>query len=862
MISLTTRYINEERTVKNMNTVLFELLKNVKQPELIAHYLNGASYDELYEIDLGRQTFKSLFHVPKKFALPLSQGNFKELFIGISEKLIHPDERNKFIELLNPETVALRLSCSEVPGLFCDEYRFRLVGEGWNWVEMVLLTGEAYGLAPNALRLYVFDCHSRKTRELGLSDDAKSSDNNRNEMTGLLRKRAFIRDAERRLENSGNNWCFVSIDIENFKLFNEWYGHSEGDLLMAQIGAALQAVSEHTDGTAGYFGQDDFCLMTPYNAEVIENLFEDISRLIGSRGSSGGFLPAFGVCIVEEGCKLMDLLDRAFLAAQVAKESYHSRIRVYEKNMFLRTDEEYRVLADFLQALRRREVVFYLQPQCRASSGKIVGAEALARWMKPDGTVVPPNVFIPVLEKRGLITDLDLYIWESVCRWQHEWIEDGHVPLPVSVNVSVADILHTDLPAAFESLAEKYALERSLIKIEITESSYISNTSVVRNTVRSLREKGFTVLMDDFGSGYSSLNMLKSLHIDIVKLDAQLLNMDEDDEERSIQILESVTNMTQTIGVPIIVEGVETKEQKDFLQDLGCRYIQGYYFYRPMPAADYEKLIADPDKIDTSGISFKANQQFKLHELLDNNIYSDTMLNNILGPCALYSLHGDEVDIVRYNEQFYEAVNVPDFKERLDDIRRFLPKADIPRLTQLLHEAVCDRLNGSKGILHFYKTDGSLTTFYMHFYYLQNEGESQIFYGSVRNITKLSTLEKQMAWLSHISTDTVLFLSRTPDDELRFSVLFNGLESDIGMSARTLEEELNSDVFYKRFSTENSLAVHRGIMKKIKNSESFTDSFEITNSKGEILRLSITGSYMPDETNSMDYIVILGRSVG
>ena len=292
--------------------------------------------------------------------------------------------------------------------------------------------------------------------------------------------------------------------------------------------------------------------------------------------------------------------------------------------MYLRTDEEYHVITKFFQALSQHEVVFYLQPQCRASSGKIVGAEALARWIKPDGTVIPPDEFIPILEKRGLISDLDMYIWEEVCRWQRGWIDSGHTPLPVSINVSVADILHTDLPKYFENLTDRYSLERRLIKIEITESSYISNTTLVRDTVHSLREKGFTVLMDDFGSGYSTLNMLKNLNIDIIKLDAQFLRMDESNEERSIRILESVTNMTKTIGVPIIAEGVETEKQKDFLLDLGCRYIQGYYFYKPMPAADYERLITNPELIDTSGIRFKSNQQFRLRELLDNNIYSDT----------------------------------------------------------------------------------------------------------------------------------------------------------------------------------------------------------------------------------------------
>ena len=447
----------------------------------------------------------------------------------------------------------------------------------------------------------------------------------RNEMTGLLKKRSFISEAERLLQTQDDkNWCLVSIDIENFKLFNEWYGHNEGDLLMVQIGAALLQAGERTGGTAGYFGQDDFCLLAPFDMELIGTLYDDIASLVSSRGGNVGFLPAFGVCKVEKGYPTLDLLDRSFLAAQVAKSGYRNRVRIFEKSMYLRTDEEYHVITKFFQALSQHEVVFYLQPQCRASSGKIVGAEALARWIKPDGTVIPPDEFIPILEKRGLISDLDMYIGEEVCRWQRGWIDSGHTPLPVSINVSVADILYTDLPKYFENLTDRYSLERKLIKIEITESSYISNTTLVRDTVHSLREKGFTVLMDDFGSGYSTLNMLKNLNIDIIKLDAQFLRMDESNEEKSIRILESVTNMTKTIGVPIIAEGVETEKQKDFLLDLGCRYIQGYYFYKPMPAADYERLITNPELIDTSGIRFKSNQQFRLRELLDNNIYSDT----------------------------------------------------------------------------------------------------------------------------------------------------------------------------------------------------------------------------------------------
>ncbi|MBQ9680551.1 MAG: GGDEF domain-containing protein [Ruminococcus sp.] len=843
-----------------MKTGLFELMKAVEQPQLIVRYLDSSSFDELLEIDLNTQSFRNLFHVSKKYALPLLEGNYKELFILMSEDLVHPDERESFVNLLSPDTIIHRLNTSEIKGLMCREARFRLVGGDWRWVEAVLLTGEQYGLPKNVFRMYIFDCHSRKARELGLTENPHVADYERNEMTGLLKKRAFIRDAEQRIKNTDRNWCLVSIDIENFKLFNEWYGHSEGDLLMVQIGAALSEAGRDTGGTAGYFGQDDFCLLIPYEMERVKDLFEQITLLVGSHGNSVGFLPAFGVCRVEPDTPLKLLIDRAFLASRVAKEGYHKRIRIFEESMSLRFDEEYHVITDFFRALRQNEIDFYLQPQCRASSGRIVGAEALTRWIKPDGKVIPPDLFIPVLEKRGLISDLDMYIWDRVCSWQRQWIGSGHTPLPVSVNVSVSDILHTDVPSIFGQLIEKYALEPRLIKIEITESSYIANTKLVSGAVHSLREKGFSVLMDDFGSGYSTLSMLKALSIDVIKLDAQFLDMDGGNETKSIHILESVTNMTKTIGLPVIVEGVETREQKEFLQDLGCRYIQGYYFYRPMPTPDYEKLIADPDRIDLSGISFKANQQFRIRELLDSSIYSDTMLNNILGSCALYSWHDGAVDIVRYNEQFYEAVDIPNFKDRLTDIRQYMTNGDRQRLSDLLSEAVGDRLNGSKGVLHFYKTDGTLTTFFMHFYYLHSDHNAKIFYGSAQNISRLSNLEKQMTMLARYSPDTVLFLDRSGSETPRLSVLFNGLEEELGLDFRELERLMNG-TDSREDEPQNSPDALKALAKKIRRFEPFTAQLDVTDIRGRTLRLNVYGNDMTDDTGMQDYIVILQKAV-
>ena len=215
--------------------------------------------------------------------------------------------------------------------------------------------------------------------------------------------------------------------------------------------------------------------------------------------------------------------------------------------------------------------------------------------------MVSPGIFVPVLEQYGFVTDLDQFVWEEVCAWQRRWIDAGHTPLPVSVNVSQIDIFTIDVPAYFNLLIWKYKLPVDVIKIEITESAYVGDGAVV-DTVKRLREKGFIVLMDDFGSGYSSLNMLRSLNVDIIKLDAQFLRMNSDDQ-KGIHILESIVGMAKSMETPIIVEGVETKEETEFIKELGCHYVQGYFFYRPMPVTDFETLIGDENNIDISGFT-------------------------------------------------------------------------------------------------------------------------------------------------------------------------------------------------------------------------------------------------------------------
>ena len=489
----------------------------------------------------------------------------------------------------------------------------------------------------------------------------------------------------------------------------------------------------------------------------------------------------------------------------------------------------------------------------------VIGAEALARWVKPDGTVIPPGKFIPILEKYSFITDLDKRIWEKVFIWMKEWTEAGHKPVPVSINVSRIDIFNIDIVDHFSNLADKYKVKPELIEIEITESAYAENMATADKLVQELRNKGFKVLIDDFGSGYSSLNMLSTLKLDAIKLDAKFLQFDAE-HQRGVHVLESVITMAKGMSLPMIIEGVETQAQIDFLDQFGVRYIQGYYFYKPMPVAEFEKLIGNEKNIDTKGIVVRTNEQFRIREFLDKNIYSDSMLNNVIGPVAIYSLRKDHIDIVRFNQQFMNTVDVPDFVEKLENIETTMPEEDRPLIFETLKKAKEDKLMGATGIFRFYRADGILSSFKMHLYYLGKKEGTDRFYGSVANVTDLVDLMEGKALMSRYSSGNVI-LVRHVAGEWKFTVVSHNLSDIIGITPELLETELNAGPDAWRVSQQNGL---KEFIKEIEETppskgQIFEKDITIVNVNKEKIRTRIWIEYVGGETNNFAYILRTGR---
>lgn len=447
------------------------------------------------------------------------------------------------------------------------------------------------------------EMRSKAPTHLGQSDPAKiigrTAYDRRDKMTGLMRGNDFLYAADlHRSAHTHENRAIVAIDLGRMRVFNEWYGRQAGDALIAEVGGALLALRADCGGFAGYWGQDDFVAYIPGDRETIDTLYQRIQAIVASRDDSVGFLPAFGVCPIgpEERIDIL-LYDRAKAALNRARQDFRDRIKYFEPETYAQREREDYLLSAFQRALSQGHITFYIQPQYDMEAKKIVGGEALARWIDEGGNYISPGMFVPLLERNGFAVTLDRHIWNLVFTWLSKRLAQGLPCVPISINVSQTDLISLDVADQLERLAIRHAVPTHFIKVEITESAYADNPEDIKTLTNKLRTLGFSVLIDDFGSGASSLSMLQAADADVIKLDGRFMSMETDQVDKSENIIRSVINMSWQIGMPVIVEGVETDKQVAFLRDLGVRYIQGFYYYRPMPTESFEELIASNDSI-------------------------------------------------------------------------------------------------------------------------------------------------------------------------------------------------------------------------------------------------------------------------
>lgn len=415
-------------------------------------------------------------------------------------------------------------------------------------------------------------------------------------LTGLYTKEYFYEKVKQTLrDNPESHYTLIASNIENFKLFNDAMGMAEGDRLLKEAATScLESVEDF--GFAGRFNADRFLCLVPRAKEP--ELRKYISVVTKNRRSSriSNVQIRWGIYeIVEPELPVEQMCDRALMAADSIKGQYERIFAIYDDSMRNRMLQEQRISSAMEEALSNQEFEVYLQPKFNLQDNCMAGAEALARWNHPLWGVVSPMEFIPIFERNGFIHKLDEYMREKVCTLLASWKAKGLPLLPISVNISRADVLQGELTTSILQLCHKYDISPSLLHLEITESAYTENTNMIKDTVATLRREGFTVEMDDFGSGYSSLNMLSQMPMDILKLDMTFLH-NEIAKPVNRSFLSSIIYMAHQVDMSVVAEGVETRDQAALLRSFGCDYAQGYYFAKPMTAQAYETMLTTRDE--------------------------------------------------------------------------------------------------------------------------------------------------------------------------------------------------------------------------------------------------------------------------
>lgn len=389
------------------------------------------------------------------------------------------------------------------------------------------------------------------------------------------------------LEHPEKTYAVVQFDVVKFKVINEIYGEKMGDEILHFFSENLKRIC----GKERLFARitaDVYMIITPYQTvEDINHLIEVLDEtLLGYRGIN--YTIVYGVSFVTDlSMGIRKFGDAAAVARQGIKGDALHHIAFFDEKMIAGIQSKKFLEDNMKKALQNREFVMFLQPKYSISQNEMVGAEALVRWIHPERGMISPMEFVPLFEQNGFVVKMDQYIWEEACRTIRTWIDEGLTPLPISVNVSRRHLKDLKFVTILNQLVETYDIPKQYLEIEITETV---EEEVVGSGISQLKESGFKLLMDDFGSGFSSLNMLKDTKFDVIKMDQGFLR-DFIGSDRGKRIVEHTIQMSRDIGLDMVAEGVETKEQAMFLKDCGCDTAQGYYYARPMALEEFNKLM-------------------------------------------------------------------------------------------------------------------------------------------------------------------------------------------------------------------------------------------------------------------------------
>lgn len=406
----------------------------------------------------------------------------------------------------------------------------------------------------------------------------------------------FIEEAEYRIDEAGDASCFfvMYLDIAGFQLVNDFYGVEEGNRFLTALEAFLRQLP-NTRLCSRVFSDHYLCLsevepgvpLLAVSEKIEERLhyFLEVERI---HHRSCNLHLIGGLCCVKKGPRSVQMaIDSANIARKKAKGVLCTSLLWFDEDMQEKIIQVKKMEVDIQDALYRDEFTFYLQPKINLMSGKIVGAEALARWIRPNGEEVPPDVFIPVMEQNETVAQLDFVIYGKVCRFLKKMMESGLKPLPISVNMSRIHTRYPDTAMRIQNLVEHYGIPPYLLEFELTESVLMEDFTVAKDIMSRLRSYGYKTSIDDYGSGFSGVMVFQELDFDVLKLDRTFLVDDEEKSRRNDKIIKRVVTLANDFQTTVLCEGVETAEQCERMKEQGCQVAQGYYFSRPVPAEQF-----------------------------------------------------------------------------------------------------------------------------------------------------------------------------------------------------------------------------------------------------------------------------------
>lgn len=512
-------------------------------------------------------------------------------------------------------------------------------------------------------------------------------------LTGLYNRKAFYVNAKKLIQaNPDKEYSVIRFNIGNFKLINDLMGRDAGDRVLIAVADLIRRITSDR-AICARFSSDHFVLMScHYSEQDLLDLMAQVKKGVEETKIVSYeiqyYIGVFKVTEKDRNLSIESMCDRAMLACQSISGSFSQHIAYYDDKMRESILEEQEICDQAHRALEKGEFKMYYQPVYGIKAKKFVSAEALVRWIHPEKGLISPGKFIPVFEKNGFIAELDLYVMEQVCKYHKKRRDLGLPPFPISVNISRMSLYNPRLFECISELTDKYQIEPKYFRIEITESAYNDNPAQLLETVGKLRGKCYPILMDDFGSGYSSLNTLKDIPIDLLKLDMKFMEGFEKSGRVGI-IVTSVARMSKWLNVPMLAEGVETKQQYDFLKGIGCAYIQGFYFSKPMNEEDFTALIAK-EKVTPEGSQLEDyGMGEEINEILGHNQIISKLIGGIFGGLGIYELVDGKMEVIRVNEGYMQIMGYThdDIACEYDNILEKIHPDDLEECLAAYHKA-------------------------------------------------------------------------------------------------------------------------------------------------------------------------------